>query len=171
MHHALVDRYLWRARAAELVILGASVVFCATSFAGESLFSGLGLDPATARLALGIASVAAFFASLVLMVVDWKGAAARHQDAAIRWTGVVQRFLENQLEDGSWPEGLGDELSRSYWEAGKNSVSVPDGRFNALKSQYLIKSEVSRLVSSYPGSPRFWLWVVVRVRGVWRSLT
>ena len=41
MHDALKDRFSARARAAEIVLLLASVLFCAATFAPDSLLSGV----------------------------------------------------------------------------------------------------------------------------------
>ena len=76
-HAALRDEYTAKAKFAEVLLLVCAAVFCATTFAGDSFYAGLGLSPRTGQLVLGIASVLAFSSSLVLLVVDWKGTAAR----------------------------------------------------------------------------------------------
>lgn len=170
MHHALKDRYSARARAAEVVLLVASVAFCATTFAPDSLFTGFGVSAQVSQVSLGIASVAAFAAALALLVIDWKGWAARHTDAAAKWSSVVSRFREHQGEDGSWPVGAAEELHRAYWEAAHNCVDVPDKKFNALKATYLLKVEISKRVQAHPGAPRVLLWLLVRVSDTARAI-
>lgn len=170
MHHALKDRYSARAWAAEVVLLLASVVFCATTFAPDSLLTGLGVSAQASRVGLSIASVAAFAASLVLLVIDWKGWAARHTDAAAKWSSVLSRFREHQEDDGRWPVGAAEELHRAYWEAAHNSVDVPDKQFNALKAKYLLKVEISKRMQAHPGAPRLLLWLLIRVSGTARAI-
>lgn len=170
MHHALKDRYLARARAAEVVLLVASVVFCATTFAPDALLTGVGLSARDSRLGLGVASVAAFAASLVLLVIDWKGWAARHTDAAAKWSSVLSRFREHQEEDGGWPADVAEELHRAYWEASYHSVEVPDRQFNVLKAKYLLKVEISKRIQAHPGAPRCLLWLLVRFSGTARAI-
>ena len=106
-----------------------------------------------------------FIFSLALLVIDWRGAAARHEDAAKRWTEVLGRFRDTRLEDGDWPEEGAEELSAAYADAGRNSIAIPDKKFNSLKVRYLLKVEISKLAQQFPGAPRFLLWIIVRVRG------
>jgi hypothetical protein len=151
-------------------MLLASVVFCATTFADESLFEGIGVGSGSGRLWLGFASVAAFAASLLMLVFDWKGTAARHEDAAGRWSDVVATFRRYQGGEGGWPSERGEELHYAYWNAAKNSVAIPDGKFNALKVKYLLKVEISRRAESHPGSLRFLLWLLVRISGTAKAI-
>ena len=46
-----------------------------------------------------------------------------------------------------------------------NIPDRPDNKFNSLKVRYLLKVEISKLAQTFPGAPRFLLWIVVRVRG------
>ena len=140
----------------------ASVGFCATTFAGDDLYAVLRLNSENARLSLGVLSVVAFGASILLLTLDWKGEAARHADAAVRWSGVVALFRQPRRGDGSWPEGCVEELHRAYWEAAHTSVDIPDRRFGKLKARYLMKVEMSRRLDSHPGAPRLLLWLKIR---------
>ena len=99
------------------------------------------------------AFAAALAAALVLLVIDWKGRAARHAVAAGRWSAVLSRFREHREDDGRWPVAAAEELHRAYWDAAHNSVQVPDGQFNALKAKYLLKVEISKRVQANPGAP------------------
>ncbi len=166
MHHTLRDRYARRALVAESVLWGASIVFCATTFADDALYSGLGLSAERARLVLGITSVLALAASSALLLIDWKGASARHADAARRWTDVSRQFRRHGRDDGQWPEAARDELHEAYWDAASNSVEIPNRKFNSLKEAYLLKAEVSKRAGRHPGVPRFVLWMIVRFTGV-----
>ena len=163
MHHDLRDGYLRRSRTAEIILLFASVAFCATTFSGDALYQWLQLSPTGAKLGLGVAAVGAFAASTVLLVIDWKGRAARHEDAAGRWASVVAKFREEQSDSGCWPAESRERLHQSYWRAGEESVDIPDRRFNRLKARYLMKVEVSKRIQSWPGAPRWVLWLLVRM--------
>lgn len=165
MHHALRDSLKRKARAAESVLLVASVVFCATTFAGDDLYQFIGVDTDRSGLVLGLASVSAFAAALLSMVFDWKGDTARHQDAAERWSEVVRLFRESRSEDGTWSDDAATRLSAAYWEASKNTTPIPDKRFNGLKAAYLAKIEVSKTIDKYPGAPGILIWLLVCVRG------
>ena len=166
MHHMLRDRLKHKARIIESVLLVASVVFCSTTFAGKEFHELIGVDPDWVRLVLGLASVAAFAAALLSMILDWNGGAARHQDAAERWAEVVREFRESRSEGGCWTEDVAVQLSAAYWEASKHTVPIPDKRFNGLKSAYLFKIELSKTIDRYPGTPKTLLWLLVRAKGV-----
>lgn len=153
IHSNLRDEYSCKERAAQIVMLCASVIFCATTFADEHLYEALKLAPSIGRIVLGFASIIAFAASLIVMFVDWRGHSALHAEAAQRWSVVLQLFRKKQLEDGSWSEAEWSELSNAYWDADKNSVKIPDKRFNELKKKYLRKVAVSEFKSRYPACP------------------
>jgi len=170
MHSFLRDEFTFKAKFAELVLLGCSVVFCATAFAGDDFYQFFGLTTAFGRIVLGIASVLAFIATLSLLILDWRGSAARHGEAANRWSNVLALFRESQHPTDGWREEVRKTLSAAYWEASRNSVKVPEKRFNHLKARHLRKVEISKLLSKYPGCPRFLLWIVVLVRDVWRAI-
>ena len=165
MHHALRDQYKRRAVLAESVLLLASVGFCATTFAGESFYSGLGIDPGRARFWLGVLSVAAFAASVLLLTLNWKGEAARHEDAASRWSKVTALFRQHRREDGTWAAEHEALLHDAYWTAAHNSVNIPDRKFNKLKAQYLMKVAVSKRLEAHPGAPRVLVWLSIRFSG------
>lgn len=165
MHHTLRDRYARRALIAELVMWGASIIFCATTFAADSLYSGVGLTPERARLLLGIASVLALIAASALILIDWKGAAARHADAARRWTEVSKLFRKHRDENKQWPGDVRGELHEAYWDAARNSIEIPNEKFNSLKAKYLLKVEISKRADRHPGAPRLVLWGAVRLAG------
>lgn len=160
-HTSLRDGYTAKAKAAEILLLICATIFCATTFAGGEFYADLGADPQTGRLVLGITSVLAFASSLVILVVDWKGSAARHGEAAEKWSAALEVFRRLRLGNGSWPEEARAELSVAYWEADRNSTDIPERRFNRLKSRHLRKVEVSKLISRHPGCPQLILsWMV-----------
>jgi hypothetical protein len=169
-HTALRDEYATKAKIAEVVLLVCSVIFCATTFAAEGFYMGLGVSPGTGRFVLGVASVLAFASSLAILVVNWKGSATRHSDAAERWASALEEFRRLREEDGSWPEDTQATLSAIYWEAARNSTAIPERSFNRLKARHLRKVEVSKLISKYPGCPRPILALMVYLHDTWGAL-
>ncbi len=162
MHHTLRDRYQLNAVVAECLLLATSVIFCTTTFAEDYLYKSLGIDAVASRVWLGIASVTAFIASVILLVLDFRGGVARHSEAAAKWSTVLKQFRENLKEDGSCDAEVARLLSSSYWDASENTVAIPDSKFNALKKKYLLKVELSKRISDYPGAPRWLLWLQIR---------
>lgn len=170
MHASLKSRYERRALTLEILLLACSVVFCATTFAKDEVFERLGLLPDTVHYVLGIASLIAFFASLVALRVDWKGQSIRHKDAVAKLSSVLALFRRFRLEDGSLADDRADELNQSYWEAVNNMVAIPHNQFTVLKARHLRKVEISKMSSSNPGCPVFLLKVVVFCRSIGKFL-
>ena len=162
MHHSLRDYYRRRTTFTEIILLAASVFFLLTTFAGSDFYNLLGLHTDLSKLILGFASAAAFLSSLILLLLDWPGKAASHKDSAERWFLVLVLFRDARIEDGTWPMGIESKLSTAYADVCKNSVDIPDKKFNALKAQYLTKVEISKMAIKYPGAPYFLLWILVR---------
>ena len=161
MHAMLRDEYSLKATISQILLLLCAVVFCATAFASDRLFETLNFSPELSRTILGIASVTAFAFSLILMVFDWRGKSAQHRDAVERLSTVLEKFRKYRATDGSWPDSALDGLSTAYWEADRNSVKIPNKRFNSLKSRYLRKVAISKLKNSYPGCPRLILFFLL----------
>ena len=165
MHSMLRDQYHRRAVFINLVLLAASVVFCATTFACDYISKRLGVSEELTTDVLGVASITAFFAALAALVLDWKGKAARHSEAVKALTNALVFFRNARTED-DWPEAQVSALSQAYWNAASNVVPIPDGRFTALKARHLRKVEVSRTSDSMPGCPLF----LIRFRVFFRSV-
>ena len=161
MHAILRDEYAFKSLFIEILLLICSVIFCATTFASDQLYNSLGLTPSISRTILGIASIIAFIISLILLLVDWKGKSAQHSKAVEKWSIVLEQFRKNRSGDDTWPDSSYEMLSDKYWEADRNSIKIPNKRFNSLKSKYLRKITISKLKSDYPGCPRFVLSTLI----------
>jgi hypothetical protein len=164
MHHSLRDYYRRLTTFTEIILLTASVIFLLTTFADSNFYNLLGLPTDLSKLILGLASAATFLSSLILLLLDWPGKAASHKDSAERWFSVLVLFRNERLEDGTWSRDLEkvSKLNVAYSGVCKNSVDIPDKKFNALKVQYLTKVEISKMASKYPGVPYLILWIFVR---------
>lgn len=166
MHATLRDRYKALALTLDVVLLVCSVIFSASAFARDDLFTQIGLSPQRVRYVLAIASIVAFAASLMALRMDWKGRAARHQDAAAKLTNLVARFRERSGNDGTWSEDGREELNRNYWQTMDSVVEIPSRMFNKLKARHLRKVQVSRMLDAVPGSPV----LVLRLLVFWQSI-
>lgn len=170
MHAMLRDHYAYRARVSEVVILSCSVVFCATTFAEDRLYTWLEFTPEDGQVVLGIASIAAFAASLTLILADWKGVSTKHRIAADKWSEVLRLYRQARSTDGTWLVERTVELDQAYWDASRNTTEIPEARFNRLKARYLLKVEISNSKSKYPGCPRWLLWFLIRARGTAQAI-
>lgn len=164
MHCSLRDSYQFRSTSSQIIILISSAIICATTFASDDLYITLGLSPNKGSIFMGIAGVLAFAFSLALLVLDWAGQAAKHSDAAKRYTSVLEKFRTTRLNDSNWPEDQWISLSEAYWEANNESIEIPGKLFNKLKAEHLRKCNISQMKSKYPGCPRIILWVILRVK-------
>ena len=171
MHAMLRDEYSFKANITQAIILFCSVIFCATVFASDQFFETLNLAPQISRSILKIVSVLAVAFSIITLIFDWRGKSALHREAVHRWSIALQDFREHRKEDGAWPEEILEQLSRTYWEANKNTVKIPYRRFNALKSRYLKKVEISKLKSIYPACPRMILLLMISGRDSYRAIS
>ena len=171
MHCDLRDQYRRLALFMEWFLLVASVVFCATTFVDDSLYVLFDLKPQIAKVGLGFASIGAFAAALTLMLADFRGKSERHREAADQWTTTLKLFRDARNADGTWAPACSDPLSDAYWAASIQTVPIPDRRFNNLKSRYLLKVAMSQMIERHPGAPRWFVWLIIRVRGCYRIVT
>lgn len=169
MHTMLRDRYTRLSLLIDILFLACSVTFCATTFVRDDVFTQIGLSPKDVRYILGVASIVAFFASLVALRVDWKGKAARHRDAVQKLTSVLSLFRECQQCDGTWPQDRSADLHRTYWEAMNNRIEVPDRPFVGLKVRYLKKIELSKMSDGAPGCPLFVLRIILLIKSILKA--
>jgi hypothetical protein len=166
VHTMLKDRYTKFALTVDIILLACAVVFCATTFARDDVFIFIGLGAENVRFVLGIASILAFFASLVALRVGWKGKAALHREAEQRLTNVLELFREVRMDNETWPEDRSDDLHQVYWEAMKNIVDIPAKKFVGLKSRHLRKVEISKMLDDHPGCPVFVLKLILLYKSI-----
>lgn len=170
IHAMLRDDYAGRVLFVESALLVASVVFCATTFAGRELYDFVGVGESTGRIVLGVASVVALACSVTLLRVDWSGLAANHDAAAAKWAETLQIFSEARTDEMHWLNEHRERLNEVYWNTHRLTVPIPDKRFNRCKSRYLLKCEISRRKSDHPGCPRIVLWGMIRLRDSWHAI-
>ncbi len=170
MHAALRDEYTRKAKASEIILLISSLIFGVTTFAGNSVFTFFGVSTDAGKVILSIASLAALASSLVILVIDWKGQAALHNEATAKFHEVLQKFRECRTSDSSWPPDQIPTLAASYRDLHRNTVSIPNRRFSGLKARYLRQVETNKLKDRYPGCPRILLSLFITVRDTFRAL-
>lgn len=166
MHAALRDRYVRRALVVDLLLLGSSVIFCASAFASDEALSHFGSTPAHVRYVIRIASVVAFAMSVLSLRADWKGKSMQHRDAAAKMSRAIARFRQLRQPDGNWLPDCAPDLERAYWEAMDNSVPIPEADFVKLKARHLRKVALSKMLDTNVGCPL----IVLRVRLWWSAL-
>lgn len=166
MHSILRDRYALRSLIIDLVQLAAAVIFCATTFMDDKIPASFGIDPGKPKILLGVASIAAFFASLFSLRVKWPDLAAIHDEASKKITNAMAIFRGHRKEDGTWPEDCLEELNKVYWIVSDNTPKIPDNKFVALKAKHLAKVELSKSISDHPGCPIWVLKIILFCRSI-----
>lgn len=171
MYTILRDRYARLALIVDIILLACAVVFCSTTFARDEVFGKMGLSAPNIRFVLGIASILAFFTSLVSLRVGWKGKAALHREAAQKLTSVLTLFRESRMDDGTWLQDRSVDLHRAYWEAMNNVIEIPARQFAGLKSKHLRKVQISKMLDATPGCPVFVLRLILFYQSTKRALS
>lgn len=166
MHAMLRDRYTTWALTIDFLLLACALIFCTTTFVRDDVLSSIGFSAKDIRFVLGIASIAAFFASLVALRADWKGKSARHKDAVDRLSRVLSMFRQYRQEDDTWPENKSNEIHQLYWEAMNNVAAIPEKSFVRLKGRYLRKVEISKMSDVAPGTPLWILRLILLLRSI-----
>lgn len=168
MHSVLRDSYAKRALSLDFLIFASSIIIAALAFFDPRLFSWLPWDDDVTRIAIGAVAVITFMCSIVSWRVDWKGRADAHARAATAYAGAKFRL------GGVDSNTDADEIERAlfeYEEIGKSVVSIPDKKFLSLKSEHLLKIEVSRHLDRTPGVPVVLLRFKIRVVHVWKAFS
>ena len=87
-HSTLRDRYLFRARFLEIVLLVGGALVAAFTFVDPAVARVMLPSNLPASVAVGLAGIGIFAASLVQMKMDWNGRAALHGRAAEAYLSV-----------------------------------------------------------------------------------
>ncbi|MFF7134363.1 hypothetical protein ACFZBZ_18640 [Streptomyces sp. NPDC008196] len=90
-----------------------------------------------------------FAATLIDMVLDWRGIAQRHDDAVRQLASLKMEYRTAPLPGEEEQER--DRLSQRYQVVMDSIAPIPDNKFNSLKSLHLKKVEISKILSSNPG--------------------
>lgn len=148
-HSILRDRYRRRSTIMTCSLLTSSVLATAFAFAsGDASVEVLGFS-ALRSTVLGWFAVVTFAATLVDMVLDWRGIAQRHDDA-VRQLASLKMEYRTAPSPGE-EEQERDRLSQRYQVVMDSIAPTPDSEFNSLKSKHLRKVEISKILSSNPG--------------------
>ena len=147
MHSILRDSYSRRATFLDFVIFFSSIIIAALTFLDPGILEGVSWSSDYTRVAIGLLAVVTFFASLVAWRVNWKGKADAHDRAASAYDMIKFRFREID------PETDVREIERTimlYEETSRSAISVPESQFLSLKSRYLAKVRLSRILDRAP---------------------
>ena len=159
MHSICRDEYARRALILDAVVFLSSIVIAALAFLDPDLIGWLPWQPESSRIVIGTIAIITFFASVMAWRVDWKGKADAHGRAATAYAKAKFSLRAIDPEAGSRDIDL---LIAQYEEVSSNTIAIPDSKFLALKSEHLLKVQVSRTLDRCPGA---WVRLVkLRIR-------
>jgi hypothetical protein len=164
-HAMLRDRYQRRDRALVLIVLALSVIATALAFlSGES---NVQIGPFSARLAvwLGVLTTIIFFLTLVDLVVGWRQKAWAHEEAAKRLSELKVRF-RSVGRSGDVVETGDVDLFAEYHQTMAAVPPISERQFLPVKAAHVRKVAVSKLISSHPGAPLYYLRLLAMIRGI-----
>jgi hypothetical protein len=170
-HSTLRDRYAFRQRATDIILLAGGALVAAFTF----------LDPAVARILLpsalpvpaivGLAGIGIFVASLVQMKMDWNGRSALHRRAAEAYLSIKHELGRARCssEEGARYVEAFTRIRDHYEGIGAASIPVPDRLFPRLEQIHRLKVEVSKALDQRPGASilllRWKFWWRDTIRG------
>ena len=162
MHSSLADRYLRRAQALEITLLVCSILLVSCTFLDPKVLVYLSVSNESARVVIGLCSVAIFILATTALVVNWKGKATEHKKAFEALIPLKAECRRAQTAENEYKnEGVLDFNEKCSLIMG-TLIPIPNSQFSRLKSQHERKVVLSKLISSHPGSSvfllRFCLW-------------
>ncbi len=152
MHSILRDRYALMGTILNLIIMGSSIIICASVFIDSSAIKWLGFNNEDARMAIGLFSILVFFLSLVSLICDWSKKAEKHSQTAetlSRLKGECRDLITLTPEDEAQ---IIQWISSCRIQLNSLPVKVPEKKFNKLKAIHKNKIELSKLTDEFPGS-------------------
>jgi hypothetical protein len=150
-HSSLSEKYRRRSTGLILAIMALSILGSTLALQDDKsvdIFS-INLD---SKGWLALLSGLVFFLSIVELVLDWRGRAWSHEDAANRLGKLKGEFRRAEVsEDMVQMDGI--DLDLEYDQATAAIVEIPNSVFNRLKAKHRRKIEISKLLDESPGAP------------------
>jgi hypothetical protein len=160
-HAALRERYRRRSIGLILVIMGLSIISVTLALQDDHQVKVLFADLETKQW-LALLAGTIFFLSILELVIDWRGKAWAHADAAHRLGELKGEFRRAEV-NGVLVDTGGVDLDAAYDQTTAAIVEIPNSLFNRLKAKHRRKIAVSKLLDDSPGAPLLYLrWRVFR---------
>jgi hypothetical protein len=157
MHSELSSIYKNRATILDIILIIISIVLLTFVFADHSYFNNFGIDETSAKIILGLASIAISCLSLLSYVIDWRGKKVCHDQAFKMLIGIKNE----------WRIFLFNKESINYENVAKleektdlildQCINIDDKVFNKLKKRHYMKVKLSRAISDNPNLPLFFI--------------
>jgi hypothetical protein len=160
-HSSLSEKYRRRSTGLILAIMALSILAATLALQDPENVDILGID-LESKAWLALLSGLIFFLSIVELVLDWRGRAWSHADAARRLGKLKGEFRRAKVTVET-VETDGLDLDLEYDQTTAAIVEIPNSVFNRLKAKHRRKIEISKLLDKSPGAPLLLLrWRVLR---------
>jgi hypothetical protein len=163
-HASLRERYRRRSTCLILAIMALSIVAATVALQDDESVVIFGVDLAATEWLAGLSGMI-FFLSIAELVLDWRGRAWAHGDAADRLGRLKGEFRRAKVSEHS-VETDGVDLDIEYDQTTAAIVEIPNSVFNRLKAKHRRKIEISKLLDDSPGAPILFLRWRIFVAGV-----
>jgi hypothetical protein len=165
MHSEMRDRLNRRADYIDLLILISSGIMSATVFLDPKILQLLKINTDTARIIIGVGSIAIFCLSLYALKVDWKRKAEQHNQASYilaRLKSECRPLVDIEPHD---MQSLERQCNVCSLTLSNLPITIPEGVFHELKIHHKFKVELSKFIDQHPCCPLFLIKLILR----WRS--
>jgi hypothetical protein len=160
-HSSLCERYRRRSIGLILAIMALSILGATLALQADNGVEIFSID-LELKVWLALLSGVIFFLSIVELVLDWRGRAWSHGDAARR-LGILKGEFRRAVVTDEKVETDGVDLDVEYDQTTAAIVEIPNSVFNRLKAKHRRKIEISKLLDESPGAPLLLLrWRVFR---------
>lgn len=160
-HSSLCERYRRRSIGLVLAVMALSILGATLALSDDSSVRILSVNLESSEW-LAILSGLVFFLSISELVLDLRGRAWAHEDAARRLGRLKGEFRRAEV-DAVVVKTDGIDLDLEYDQTTSAIVEIPNSAFNRLKAKHRRKVEVSKRLDASPGAPLLVLrWRIFR---------
>jgi hypothetical protein len=160
-HSTLCAKYRHRSTSLILAIMALSILGATLALQADNSVEIFSID-LESKAWLALLSGLIFFLSIVELVLDWRGRAWSHEDAARRLGILKGEFRRAEVTDET-VETDGVDLDVEYDQTTAAIIEIQNSVFNRLKAKHRRKIEISKLLDESPGAPLLLLrWRVFR---------
>lgn len=170
MHSSLRDKYERRAFWLNTVQIGASLFLSVSAFVPDDVIRSLGYDPTKGRYLLGISAIVVLLISITEFRVDWKSVGSKHSEAARHLAELKAKYRKAFSEAAGEDRERNSRLAIDYDRLMALLPPIPEQYFIRLKANHRFKIYLSERVGRNPKAPIWFLWLVLRLKGMRAAL-
>lgn len=170
MHSSLREKYERRAFWLNTIQIGASLFLSVFAFVPDDVISSLSYDPAKGRYLLGVSAIIVLLISITEFRVDWKSVGSKHSEAARHLAELKAKYRKAFSEAAGEDRGRNSKLAIDYDRLMALLPPIPEQYFIRLKANHRFKICLSDRVSRNPKAPVWFLWLVLRLKGMRAAL-